>query len=111
MKLLRLFGIGADNILAKDHSTTGTVTMVRNSYLYVIKKPVRLYPNESNTRCSHIITFTYTVDAITYTGKLFLTPQVRCPQKNEKIEVFYDPEKPENYACYHFGPATNPIGW
>ena len=23
----------------------------------------------------------------------------------------YDPEKPENYACYAFGPAVKPIGW
>ena len=28
----------------------------------------------------------------------------------EQIEIFYDPEKPERYACYAFGPAVKPIG-
>lgn len=111
MKLFRIFGIGEDNILAQNHSVPGTVTMVQKSYLYVIKKPVRLYISDSNTLYSHFITFRYVVGGQIYTGKRFITPHYRCPQKGEKIEVFYDPEKPENYACYAFGPATRPIGW
>lgn len=111
MNLLRIFSIGADRILAKDCSVPGTVTMVRNSRLYVIKKPVRLYPNETNTLYSHYITFTYTVDSIPYKGKLFVRLNYRCPQKGEQIDVYYDPDKPENYACYAFGPASRPIGW
>ena len=111
MNLFRIFGIGADAVLAKDHSVPGVVTSVRNSALYVIKKPVRLYNNESNTRFSHFITFRYVVDGVEYQGKLFLTPFVHCPQKGEQIEVYYDPEKPENYACYNFGPATFSAGW
>ena len=111
MKLLRIFHVGADKILAKNHSVKGTVTLVQKSYLYVVKKPVRLYVNDSNTMFSHYITFQYTVDAVTYTGKLFISLRYRCPQKGETIEVFYDPEKPQNYACYTFGPAVNPIGW
>ena len=111
MKLFSMFGIGADKILAMDCHVKGTVTMVQNSYLYVVKKPVRLYVNERNTKCSHIITFTYTVDSIPYTGKLFITPYYRVPQKGEQIEIFYNPEKPENYACYAFGPNPNPLGW
>ena len=35
----------------------------------------------------------------------------RCPQKGEQIDIYYDPEKPENYDFYAFGPATRPIGW
>lgn len=111
MKVLRIFHIGADRILAKQHSVKARVTMVQKSYLYVVKKPVRLYPNETNTLYSHFITFTYTVDSIHYTGKLFISPFYRCPQKNEQIDVYYDPDKPQNYACYSFGPATRPIGW
>ena len=111
MNFFRILGIGADRILAKDCCTSGKITTVQKSYLYVIKKPVRLYPNETNTRCSHFITFTYTVDSIPYRGKLFLTPHIHCPKKGETIEVYYDPEKPEDYACYSFGPATLPIGW
>jgi hypothetical protein len=111
MNLFQMFGVGAARILAKDCSVKGTVTTVRKSYLYVIKKPVRLYPSERNTLCSHFITFAYTVNGIPYSGKLFITPYHRCPQKGEQINVYYDPEKPENYACYSFGPASRPIGW
>lgn len=111
MKLLRIFHIGAKKILAKDCSVKGTVTMVQKSYLYVVKKPVRLYISDSNTLYSHFITFTYTVDNIPYTGKLFISLNYRCPQKGEQIDVYYNPEKPEDYACYAFGPAVRPIGW
>lgn len=111
MKLLRIFSIGSQKILAKNHSVPGIVTMARNSALYVIKKPVRLYPNEKNTMYSHFITFQYTVDTVPYNGKLFVAPQFRCPQKGENIEVFYDPGKPEHYACYAFGPNVTMIGW
>ena len=111
MKFLRVFHIGEKKILAKNHSVPGTVTMVQKSYLYVVKKPVRLYITEENTMYSHFITFRYTVDNVSYQGKLFIPPQFRCPQKGEQIDVYYDPEKPENYACYAFGPATKPIGW
>ena len=111
MKLPLIFGIGADRILAKNHSTTASVTMVQKSYLYVIKKPVRLYINDQNTLYSHFITFRYSVAGILYTGKLFVSPHYRCPQKGEKLEVYYDPEKPEKYAFYAFPPASRPIGW
>lgn len=111
MKLLRIFSIGTDRILTKNCCVKGTVTMVRNSHLYVAKKPVRLFPNERNTLYSHFITFTYTVDNISYTGKLFVSLHYRWPQKGEQIDVYYDPEKPENYACYAFGPAVRPVGW
>ena len=111
MKFLQIFHIGTKKILAQNHSVPGKVTMVRRSYLYVIKKPVRLYPNEKNTLYSHFITFQYTVDSISYTGKLFVPPQHRCPQKGDPIEVFYDPKKPDRYACYSFGPNLNMIGW
>lgn len=111
MKLLRMFSIGSDRILAKKCCVRGRVIMVQKSYLYVVKKPVRLYINDNNTLYSHFITFTYTVDNISYKGKLFVSLNYRCPQKGEWIDVYYDPEKPENYAFYSFGPASRPIGW
>lgn len=111
MKLFRMFSIGSDRILAKNCCVPGKVIHVEKSCLYVIKKPVRLYAHEGNTRFSHWITFTYKVNGIPYTGKLFVLPHYRCPQKEETLEVYYDPDKPENYALYSFGPAVNPIGW
>lgn len=111
MNLLRIFSIGADRILAKKCCVQTVVAGVQKSYLYVIKKPVRIGITENNTLYSHYITFSYTVDNIVYRGKLFISPNYRCPQKGETIYVYYDPEKPEKYACYAFGPAVRPIGW
>ena len=111
MNFFRIFGIGARRILAKNCCTKGIVTAVGNSYLHVVKKPVRLYPNERNTLYSHYIFFTYSVDNIPYRGKLYVDVSFRCPQKGETLDVYYDPEKPENYAFYSFGPNTYPIGW
>ena len=111
MNLLRVFSIGPGRILSKDCYTNGIVTAVGNSYIHVVKKPVRLYPNERNTMYSHYIFFTYTVDVVPYKGKLYVDLACRCPQKGEKITVYYDPEKPQNYAFYSFGPNSNPIGW
>ena len=111
MKLFRIFSIGSKEILAKGHKVSGTVIGVSRSYIYVVKKPVRLMPNDQNTMTSHYIFFTYTVNGISYKGKLWVSLQYRCPQKGEQIEVYYDPEKPEDYACYAFGPNTRLIGW
>lgn len=111
MKLLRMFGIGAKKVLRMDCHTKGTVTMVQDSYLYVVKKPVRIGMTPQNTAVSHFITFSYTVAGIPYSGKLFVDPFHRCPQKGEQIDVYYDPESCENYACYPFGPKIRPIGW
>lgn len=111
MNLLRVFSIGTNRILEKGCSAKAVVTNVRRSYIHVVKKPVRLYVNETNTLFSHFIDFTYTVDQIPYQGRLYVDLKYRCPQKGETLEVFYDPEKPQNYAFYAFGPNINPIGW
>ena len=111
MKLFRIFGVGERRILAKNCCAKGLVPAVGTSYLHVVKKPVRLYPNERNTLYSHYIFFTYSVDNIPYRGKLYVDVSFRCPQKGEQIDVYYDPEDPQKYACYSFGPAVRPIGW
>ena len=111
MNLLYVFGIGSKTILAKGVSVKGTVTGVGTSLIHVIKKPVRIGVNSSNTMFSHYIYFTYTVDNIPYKGILYVDLAYRCPRKGEQIDVYYDPEKPENYAFYSFGPNVNPIGW
>ena len=111
MKLFRMFSIGTRKILEKGCHVTGTVTMVQISRIYVVKKPVRIFITEDNTMFSHWIRFTYTVNNIPYQGKLWISLRYRCPEKGEKIEIYYDPEKPENYACYAFGPNTKLIGW
>ena len=111
MKILNMFGLRSRKILSKNCCTKGTVTMVQATALHVVKKPVRLYTDPSNTMYSHFITFTYTVDSIPYTGKLYVDLAYRCPQKGEEIDVYYDPEKPQDYGFYSFGPNPDPIGW
>ena len=111
MKIFRMFGIGQQKILTKDYSVKGTVTIVQTSRIYVIKKPVRLLITEENTMFSHWITFSYCVNGITYKGKRWISLRYRCPQAGEEIDIFYDPEKPKNYACYAFGPNPRLIGW
>lgn len=111
MKLLRVFGIGSKKILEKNCSVKGTVTAVRNSYIHVVKKPVRIGITDSNTMFSHYMFFVYTVDNIPYKGKLYVDLNYRCPQKDETVEVFYDPENPADYAFYSFGPNSKPLGW
>ena len=111
MNILRVFGLCDQDILNKNCSVKGTVIWVQTSYIHVVKKPVRIGINPSNTMFSHFITFTYTVHGVTYKGKRYVDLYYRCPEKGEEIEVYYDPEKPENYACYAFGPNTQLNGW
>ena len=111
MNILRVFGLWDQDILNKNCSVKGTVTRVQTSYIHVVKKPVRIGINPSNTMFSHFITFTYTVHGVTYKGKRYVDLYYRCPEKGEEIEVYYDPEKLENYACYAFGPNTQLNGW
>ena len=111
MKLFHMFGIGERKILVKNQSVSGTVTAVRKSRIYVVKKPVRILITEENTMFSHWITFTYSVNGISYEGKRWISLRYRCPEKGERIPVYYDPEDPKKYACYAFGPNTRLIGW
>ena len=111
MNPLYVFGFGAQKILEMNCAVSGTVTAVGNSYIHVVKKPVRLYVNESNTMLSHYIFFTYSANHISYKGKLYVDLRYRCPNVGEKIEVFFDPDNPAHYACCNFGPNPNPMGW
>ncbi|MGM9549035.1 MAG: hypothetical protein ACI3V5_04245 [Faecousia sp.] len=65
-------------------------------------KPVRPFPGDGAVY-PHIIPF---ANGVPYAGKLYIPVRYRIPQKVETIDVYYDPEKPGNYACYAFGPGT-----
>lgn len=107
MNILRLFGLGNKAILTKDCHVPGTVTAVsRCWWLTVNTKPVRRFSGDGALHPS-IIAFTYQVDSISYTGRLYIPLHYRVPQKEETISVYYDPENPKRYACYAFGPARS----
>lgn len=106
MNILRTFSIGSQKILAKGVSVPSTVTKVYLCWwLKINTKPVRRFSGDGAVY-PHIITFRYTVDGTEYTGKLYIPVRYHVPPKGTTIEVFYDPEKPQDYACYAFGPAN-----
>ncbi len=105
MKLFCMFHIGAKAILEKNCTVMGTVTKrTECTWCKINTKAIRrdmldgaLFP--------HIITFTYTVDAVPYQGKLWVGVRYRAPEKGESLRICYDPESPEKYACNDFGPG------
>ncbi len=106
MNMLRLFGVGTGKILALGCAVRGTVTRVSACWWISVKTtPVRLYTSPKNTLHPSIITFTYSVDNVSYTGKLYIPLNYRVPQRGESIDVYYDPSHPRRYACYAFGPG------
>jgi len=112
MGILCAFGIGSGKILAKNHSVPGLVTQVSRCWWLSVKtKPARLYDSAENTVNPYIITFSYQVDGVSHTGKLYIPINYRVPQKGETISVYYDPETPKRYACYAFGPGSVHISW
>lgn len=106
MKLLRFFNIGADAILAKGCCVQTAVTKVSKCWwLRINTKPIRRYSGDGAVY-PHIIYFAYQVDGTDYEGKLWIPVRYRVPAVGETIAVYYDPKKPENYACYAFGLNT-----
>lgn len=107
MNLFRIFGIGSGRILAKGRSAEARVTGVsRCWWLTVNTKPLRRYSGDGAVY-PYIITFVYPVGSISYEGKRYIPIRYRVPQVGETINIYYDPERPGNYACYAFGPAIN----
>ena len=105
MNLLRVFGIGANKILAKNCQTNALVTGSSRCWWFTINtKAVRRYSGDGAVY-PNILTFSYRVDNIPYTGKRFLSPYCRVPQPGETICIYYDPENPKNFACAPFAPA------
>jgi hypothetical protein len=46
----------------------------------------------------HIVHFTYTVRGKIYCGKRYVNWNKICPQKGEKLTVYYEKENPAKYA-------------
>ena len=107
MNLFRIFGIGSGRILSEGRSVKARVTQVsRCWWLTVNTKPLRRYSGDGAVY-PYIITFVYSVGSISYEGKRYIPIRYRVPQVGETINIYYDPERPGNYACYAFGPAIN----
>jgi len=111
MNLFRIFGFNEDKILQADHHTEGVVTDVKRCWWRRFKtNHARLYASDNNTAYAHIITFRYYVGDALYMGKRYIDIYYRTPDIGESFPVYYDPKKPEDYACYSFGPGPVLIG-
>ena len=95
---LRMFGFGAEAVLAEGDVTIGRVTMANPCWwLKVNKNAVRLFGNDGAV-FPHIVTFEYEADGKRYTGKYYVNWNMRCPAEGEKIAVYYDRANPAKYA-------------
>lgn len=93
----RMFGIGVTNAIAGEQAE-GVVTAVKTCWwLKVNTKPVRKNMFDGAV-FPHIIHFTYTVNNHTYFGKRYVNWNKRCPEKGEKLTVYYEKENPAKYA-------------
>ena len=94
---LRMFGVGVADAIAGGQ-TEGAVTQVKTCWwLKVNTKPVRRNMFDGAV-FPHIIHFTYTVDGKAYRGKRYVNWNKRCPQKGERLTVYYEKENPAKYA-------------
>lgn len=95
--LLRMFGIGTTSAIAGEQ-TEGIITQVKTCWwLKINTKPVRRNIFDGAV-FPHIIHFTYTVSGGDYQGKRYVHYNKRCPQKGEKLTVYYEKENPAKYA-------------
>jgi len=98
MSLFGCFGIGAKKTAAENNVTEGLVTKVEVCWwLKINTKPVRAHALDGAV-FPHIIRFTYTVEGKEYAGSRYVNWNVRCPQKGERIKVYYRAAEPEKYA-------------
>ena len=95
--LLSMFGLRTARAMAGGE-TKGSVTAVKTCYWFKVNtKAVRAYASDGAVY-PHIIHFTYTVNNKVYNGKRYVQWNKRCPYEGEKITVYYEAQKPENYA-------------
>jgi len=97
MNLFRMFGIGTTAAIASS-KTEGIIYKVSTCYWFKVNtKAVRAYASDGAVY-PHIIHFTYSVDNKEYNGKRYVQWNKRCPYEGEKITVYYEAKKPDNYA-------------
>ncbi|MBE6949132.1 MAG: hypothetical protein E7456_04730 [Ruminococcaceae bacterium] len=98
MKILRMIGIGNKKIIDGDSCISARITNVKKCWwIKVNKKAIRISSNDGAVY-PYILTFTYQVDGVVYTGKRYIGPSVICPHINEEILVYYDAADPSRYA-------------
>jgi len=96
--MLRMFGVGEKQLLARGEQVRATVTKVHTCwYIKVNTKAVRIGPMDG-AAFPHVISFRYLADGVEYTGKRWVSWNLRCPCEGSQVTVCYDRERPERYA-------------
>ena len=103
MSILSTFHLGngkkiSEKIISENKKATGTITAVKTCWWIKINtKAARLHALDG-AKFPHIIYFTYAVDGAAYQGSSCVDWNLRCPNKGEKVTVFYDKDDPARYA-------------
>lgn len=99
MEILRMFGIGAQKLIAANHKTEGTVTEVKPCYfLKINQKALRSTPLDGAV-FPHIIHFTYQVDGNVYRGRRFVNWTQTPPRRGDRLTVYFNPDRPARYGA------------
>lgn len=93
----RMFGIGVWEAVA-GQKTEGVVTQVKTCWWLKVNTKAFRRNMFDGAVFPHIIYFTYTVGNQTYQGKRYVNWNKQCPQKGEKLTVYYEKENPAKYA-------------
>ena len=94
---LRMFGIGVTNAIAGE-KTQGVITDVKTCWWLKVNTKAFRRNMFDGALFPHIIHFRYTVHGEAYRGKRYVNWNKRCPQKGEKLTVYYEKEDPAKYA-------------
>lgn len=98
MSWLNVLGFGTKSLLSSGRKIQSVVEEVKTLWwIKVNTKPVRVDGMEGAI-FPGFIRFSYSVEGIKYKGSRVISPYKRCPIKGEKIDVFYDADKPSSYA-------------
>ncbi len=94
---LRMFGIGVTDAIAGEQ-TEGVVFDVKTCWWLKVNTKLVRRNMFDGAMFPHIIHFTYTVNDQIYQGKRYVNWNKRCPQKGEKLTVYYEKENPAKFA-------------
>ena len=85
---------GCNNI-SEDNKTIGVITSVKTCWWPKINtKPIRTHALDGAV-FPHMIHFKYKVNGVEYKGRKYLSYTLGCPNVDDEITVFYDPDKPK----------------
>lgn len=96
MKLLNMFGLGKDKILANGEQTEAVVTSVKECWWLKVNTKAARMSGMDGARHPYIISFSYDVEGKEYRGKAFVNWNEHPPVVNGKVTICYNRDNPSN---------------